>query len=432
MASIPRDSTLKSLRHASNDPYGFISARARAVGSDIFEIKVPFQRVVCMTGAQACKLFYDPERFIREGAAPGRIQKTLFGQGGVQGLDDDAHRHRKQMFLTLLDAPRIAALVEETERCWHRQAEIWKSQDSVTLYDGWQGLLTRAVCAWAGVTLPQDEIEQRTRELTALFDSAGAVGPKHWWARLARKKADAWAARIIEDARRGGAPAGSIVEGIAQHRQADGGLLPARIAGVELLNILRPTVAVSVYLTFVALALYDHPRCRLRIAAGDDELVGSFVQEVRRFYPFFPAVGARVRETFEWNGLTFPRGRRVLLDLYGVQHDPRFWQSPEQFQGERFLDVDPDACSFIPQGGGDAQTGHRCAGEQLTIELMKAGTRLLCRNLSYEVPEQDLGIDYSRLPALPRSGFRIRRVRPSATGMGMPPRKDEAILRRIA
>jgi fatty-acid peroxygenase len=44
------------------------------------------------------------------------------------------------------------------------------------LYDESQEILTRAVCAWAGVPLTEPEVAQRTRELTALFDAAGSVG----------------------------------------------------------------------------------------------------------------------------------------------------------------------------------------------------------------------------------------------------------------
>jgi fatty-acid peroxygenase len=41
------------------------------------------------------------------------------------------------------------------------------------------------------------------------------------------------------------------------------------------------------------------------------------------FAPFFPAVAARVRRDFDWKGYRLPRGRRVLLDLYGTDYDPR-------------------------------------------------------------------------------------------------------------
>lgn len=134
------------------------------------------------------------------------------------------------------------------------------------------------------------------------------------------------------------------------------------------------------------------------------------MQEVRRFYSFFPAVAARVRRGFEWHGYRFPRGGRVILDLYGTNHDPRSWEAPEEFRPKRFLEWDGSPFNLIPQGGGDHDLGHRCAGEWVTIALMKVATDFLVRHIAYDVPEQDLRIDMSRLPALPRSGFVIGQV----------------------
>jgi fatty-acid peroxygenase len=178
--------------------------------------------------------------------------------------------------------------------------------------------------------------------------------------------------------------------------------------------ILRPTVAVSVYMTFAAHALHQYPRCREEARAGADGSTERFVQEVRWFYPFFPSVVARVRNDFEWKGYPFPGGTRVLLDLYGTNHDPRAWEAPEEFRPERFRYWDGSPFNFIPQGGGDHAVNHRCPGEWITIELMKVALSFLAGSLSYDVPEQDLRINLSRLPALPRSRFVISSVRGDA------------------
>lgn len=138
------------------------------------------QRTICMMGKEAAELFYDPQRFMRSGAPPGRIEKTLFGRGGVQGIDNEAHRRRKQMFMSLMTPERIGALGQTTDEWWRRYARKWGAMGEVILYDELHGLLCRAVCAWAGVPLPEAEVGQRTHELTALFDKAGAVGPKYW------------------------------------------------------------------------------------------------------------------------------------------------------------------------------------------------------------------------------------------------------------
>lgn len=135
------------------------------------------------------------------------------------------------------------------------------------------------------------------------------------------------------------------------------------------------------------------------------------MQEVRRHFPFFPFVGGRAREEFDWRGRHFTEGTWVLLDVYGTNHDPRIWQEPDLFRPERFRDWDGSAYNVLPQGGGDHSTTHRCPGEWITIELMKTAVRLLIGAMEYDVPKQDLRIDLARMPAIPRSRFLIGNVR---------------------
>jgi fatty-acid peroxygenase len=70
-----------------------------------------------------------------------------------------------------------------------------------------------------------------------------------------------------------------------------------------------------------------------------------------------------VRDEFEWRDRHFSKGSWVILDLYGTNHDTRLWEDPSKFQPERFRQWDGSAFDFIPQGGGEYYTGHRCPGE---------------------------------------------------------------------
>jgi fatty-acid peroxygenase len=83
------------------------------------------------------------------------------------------------------------------------------------------------------------------------------------------------------------------------------------------------------------------------------------------------------------------------------------------FRPERFEHWDRSPFNFIPQRGGDYYEGHRCAGEWITIELMKTTVRLLTTEMRYDVPDQDLRIIMSRMPAIPVSRFVIKNVRRS-------------------
>ncbi|MUL41006.1 cytochrome P450 [Streptomonospora sp. PA3] len=401
------------------DPYRFVSRRCRRRGTDAFATRLLLQPTVCVTGPQAAAVFQDQSHFSRRGAAPARITKTLFGRGGVQGLDGSAHRHRKRLFISLMAPDRVAELAALTEREFDRAALAWRDRGRVVLYDEFRGMLTRAVCAWAGVPLVTADARRRTAQLTALYDGAGRVGPRHWRSRLARRAADRWAADVVTRIRTGRIkpPEDTAAYAVAWHRDPEGRLLDEHTAAVELLNVLRPTVAVAVFLAFAAHALHHHPHWARAIAAedgcgadGDPDgraQAELFAQEVRRFYPFFPLVAARARHDMVLRGQRIGRGRRVLLDLYGIDHDPALWSEPEEFRPERFRGWEWDRYGFVPQGAGDPGLHHRCPGEPIAVALIAAVSRRLAR-LRYEVPRQDMAVDMKRLPALPRSGCVIR------------------------
>ncbi len=409
---IPRDGSFDATVGLVRDPYRYIARRARELDSDVFETRVILRRTLCMTGVDAARLFYDSARFRRRGGMPAPLRKTLTGEGGVQGLDDSAHVHRKRMFLDLMSRQRLDVLEAIADDEWQAAAARWSSA-KVELYAASQAILMRAVCRWAGVPVEDDEIEQRTQDLTAAFDAAGSVDPRrHLGARFARRRAERWLAELIERirAREIVGPREVAAQAIAHHRDPEGRLLPPRIAAVELHNVLRPTVAVSVYFVWIAHALHEHPQARAALVGAPDAEFEHFVQEVRRYYPFFPAVAAVVRHDFEWRGFAFRRGTRALLDLHGTNHDPRTWDEPEAFRPARFRGREIGAFELIPQGGGEHSSGHRCAGEWLTIALMKRALRHLANGLDYGVPPQDLRIDHARLPALPRSRMVLSEV----------------------
>jgi fatty-acid peroxygenase len=251
-----------------------------------------------------------------------------------------------------------------------------------------------------------------------MVDGFGAAGLRHWQGRNARWTAEEWIRGVIRDVRssRLNPPEGSAAREIAFHRELDGKLLDEAVAAVELLNILRPIVAIATYVTFGAHALYAHPEWREKLREGKREDVQLFVREIRRYYPFTPFVGAAVRKDFIWKGFRFPAGTLVLLDIYGMNHDPRYWDAPDVFRPERFDGRPKRPFDFMPQGGGDYARGHRCAGEWLTIRVMEESLRFLTRQMTYDVPIQDLSIDLSRIPTFPKDKMMMTDIRPLEGG----------------
>lgn len=413
MSPFPRDPAPDSTLALMAEGYTFVSNRCERLDSDVFETRLALQKAICAQGESAARMFYQPGRFTRRGAMPPTTLVLLQDRGSVQSRDGEAHLVRKQMLMSLMSQPRIEALVSGFNERWNARLEAWEAMDHVVLHHEAERILCDAVCRWAGVPLDPDEVEPRTRELAAMIDGAGSIGPRNWRGQWLRARSERWTRRRVRRARAEmtDAPAASALRVIAGHREMDGQPLRTKIAGVELLNILRPTVAVARYVTFIAHALHIYPEARERVVDGGEAELEDFVQEVRRFYPFFPLIAGRVREPFEWRDHAFDRDDWILLDLYGTNRDARLWEDPDRFQPERFSGRDITAYELIPQGGGDFEHNHRCAGEWITIELMKAAARQLATQMRYDVPEQDLSIDLSRMPAVPKSRFIMRKVR---------------------
>ncbi|WAH39214.1 cytochrome P450 [Alicyclobacillus dauci] len=410
---VPRDKSLDNSLALLQEGYLFIKNRTEGYRSDVFEARLLGQKVICMSGEEAAKVFYDPQRFQRYGAAPKRVQKTLFGVNAIQSMDGEAHIHRKLLFMSLMTPPHQKRLAELTMDAWLSSITRWEKSKQIVLFDEAKNLLCQVACQWAGVPLQKSEIKQRADDFSDMVDAFGAVGPRHWKGRRARTRAEEWIKQVIGDVRTGElkVPEGSALQAMAFYTEFGGRQLDTQMAAVELINVLRPIVAISTFITFTALALHEHPDCKEKLQTGDDKYAEMFVQEVRRFYPFGPFVGARVRKDFVWNECEFEQGMLVILDMYGTNHDSRLWQNPNEFRPERFKEWKGSLFDFIPQGGGDPATGHRCPGEGITVEVMKATLKFLVEKIQFDVPPQDLTYSLTRMPTFPESGFVMTNVR---------------------
>lgn len=411
---IPIEKKLDSGLALMRDGYMFIKSRVDRYQSDLFQTRLLIQKVICISGKEAAEIFYDPERFQRYNAAPKRVQKTLFGVNAIQSMDGDAHIHRKNLFLSLMTPRHQKRLAELTLEQWQISVNKLKTMNNLVLFDEASELLCRVACYWGNIPLNDLEVKRRASDFSAMVDAFGAIGVRYWKGKNARAKAEKWIRSIIEDVRAGKLKPekDSALHTIAFYKELNGNQLDSQMAAIELINVLRPIVAIATYITFTAMALHEHPEYKRKIQSGDHNYLEMFAQEVRRFYPFTPFIGARVRKDFIWNHYQFKQGGLVLLDVYGTNHDSRIWADPDKFYPERFMEWKGSVFDFIPQGGGYSATGHRCPGEGITTEIMKSTLDFLVNKIEYEIPKQDLSYNLGKMPTLPKSGFVMTNIRP--------------------
>jgi fatty-acid peroxygenase len=387
--------------------------RARSSGrAPATMLRLLGRRSLVVRGQAGVDLFYDDERVQRRAATPGPIARTIFGEDAVHTLDDAAHRHRKQTFLEVTRSDLVSDLKDRVSAKWNRELERWVSRGTGTVIPAAVAVFGEAVQEWAGVEDTPTVMERRSRDLGLIVDGFATPSPAWLRARRARRRADVWATRVITEVRQGRRrPERRSAAWVMAHAtDQDGGILPARTAAVELLNVLRPTVAVAYFAAFAALELEANPDLADRCATGDPAAVEKFCQEVRRMSPFVPLLAGRSRCPFTWQGHEVQKGDRLFLDVYGTHSDPAAWSDATTFDPDRFWSDAAQRPDFIPQGGGRVETGHRCPGEGIAMALLRTVVPSLAR-LDWSIHPDDRVYSLRRVPARPAGGVRLLDVR---------------------
>lgn len=394
-----------------DEGYLLLSELRKEANAPVVKARLLNKEVIAIYGKEAAKKFYDPRNFKREGAMPKIVLKTLFGENGVQTLDGQAHEHRKTIFMDLMTPKRM----EEYHRILDKNLtqKLDRQQGQFELFDIAKDVLFRSICEWAGIDLSQltkKEVDQLAEYQISMISSAVTNPATHIKGIDNRKKSEKWAQSLIENARINPVAGKEDVALYAFAKATDdhGELLPIDVAAVELLNVIRPTVALTVWIALMGHALFSRPDIYQRLHAEFDQLQDSFIQEMRRYYPFFPMLPAFAIQDVEVDGYLIPKDSWVVLDLYGTNHDDRMIETPEVFRISRYLGKEKhisydEEYEMIAQGGGEFKTMHRCAGEWITLHTLRVFSDQLVNKYQFSIPEQDWSIPMNQFPTYPKS-----------------------------
>lgn len=413
MAGCPfaRNDMIPFLKHG----YPFTAMKRREEGLDGTDKAVPLQvngkDTWLLRGKPGVRAFYDQTKIKRNGGMPAFIQGSLFGNGSVHSLDGAEHLSRKAVFAKVCyDDAQVARIEPMVEAELREAMQRWtKHPDDV--YDSAVIAYGRASLRWAGIEGTDRELDVQARRLGEIVEGFAHVDLDHARSWLNRRLTDRWCGKVIQEQRDGkrNAQPGTALYEWANYRDTNGELLSPKMAGLEMQNAFRPHIAVARFAAFAAKRLAEMPEWRERIAAETAErgsfmggpLATAFAQEIRRVAPFVPLLPAFAKSDFEYEGAQVKEGDRVMLDVLNTNTSELDWERADEFDPERFLGVeDYEAIeTFIPQGGDDVETGHRCPGEKIVIDSL-ATTVAVLSDPSVEildVPE----VDMSKLPTRP-------------------------------
>ncbi|OJG81961.1 cytochrome P450 [Enterococcus pallens] len=398
-----------------DEGYLLLSELRKEADAPVVKARLLNKEIIAIYGQEAAKIFYDPRNFKREGAMPKLVLKTLFGEEGVQTLDGQDHTHRKTIFMELMTPKRM----EEYHRILDRRLteKLDQQHGEFTLFDIAKDVLFHSICEWAGINLAdysEEEIETLTDYQISMISSAITSPTAHIKGVENRNKSEKWAQSLIEQARTNPVSGKKDVAlyAFAQATDSNGELLPIDTAAVELLNIIRPTVALTVWIALMGHALFSRPDIYQRLKAEFSELQDSFIQEMRRYYPFFPMLPAFAVKDVEVDGYLIPKDSWVVLDIYGTNHDERTIETPDVFRLKRYVGKEKhisydEEYEMIAQGGGKFNEMHRCAGEWITLHTMRVFSDQLVNKYTFSIPEQDWEIPMNSFPTFPNSKAKL-------------------------
>ncbi|KAJ0580012.1 putative cytochrome P450 [Helianthus annuus] len=96
--------------------------------------------------------------------------------------------------------------------------------------------------------------------------------------------------------------------------------------------------------------------------------LGCIIKETMRMFPAGPILPHESAEDCIIGGYHVPKGTMLLVNVWGIQNDPKIWDDPKTFRTERFegLEGFRDGFKLMPFGFGRSS----CPGEGMVMGLV--------------------------------------------------------------
>src|ERR1700719_2489956 len=172
--------------------------------------------------------------------------------------------------------------------------------------------------------------------------------------------------------RRQEAPCHDLLQILMDARYSDGeGMSDELVLSESMQLLVAGHETSSNALSWLLYLLSSRPDCLERLRQEFDSVLGEapltyadvpkfefttqVIQEALRLYPPFWMVDRMAVADDRAGDLVIPRGSTVIVYVYGAHHAPRYWESPESFDPERFTNANNKLrtpFTHLPFGGG--------------------------------------------------------------------------------
>jgi cytochrome P450 len=183
--------------------------------------------------------------------------------------------------------------------------------------------------------------------------------------------------------RRNQAPGNDLLQNLMDARYSDGeGMSDEMVLSESMQLLVAGHETSSNGLSWLLYLLSSRPDCLERVRQEFDSVLGDeplshahvprfefttqVIQEGLRLYPPFWMIDREAVADDRAGAIDIPRGSTVIVYVYGAHHAPRYWDSPETFDPERFIkgsEKQRTPFTYLPFGGGPRV----CIGNQYAM-----------------------------------------------------------------
>lgn len=382
---------IRELRALRRDILGFLEHMTRSYG-DISCFRVGPELVYLVTHPD-----FVYEVLVAQHRSFGKtwIFRTVdrFLGHGIVNSHGEANRRKRQMVMPALHKQRIAGYADTMIRLADRTANSWQDGATVDMVQEMLRLTMTMVTETlfgADIREEADEVGRAITELHMIYrrgmSPLGEVFehipflPARRRFDRAKERLDATIYDLIDRRRRSGEDRDDVLGRLLAARDDSGRPLTDREVRDEAIGMfVAGHESTANLLAWLWWLLFEHPEIEAKLHRELDDVLGGrlpepqdserlpflrqVLTEALRLYPLSYVIPRRVLEPCPMGPFMLRPGSLILVGIYYIQRDPRYFESPDRFDPHRWT---PELRERLPRdayrpfGAGP----HSCPGEQ--------------------------------------------------------------------
>lgn len=418
-----------------NDSLEFLRRSARDHG-DVVRVEFLTQVFYLISSPEYIeRLLLTENQFVMKDYGEQMLKRTFLGTG-LLTAEGDEHKQMRKMSSPAFSRARILGYGKVMSDLAEEEFAQWKSGEVYDVHREMSHLAQRIVARTlfdsdgSDNSLVIGDIMAEIMPVIALRNFAEIImklplGVKQ---RVDRniEKLDAIIGGIIDEHIAGGVDRGDLLSMLIEGKKAAGKDLSApeerkRLRDEALTIYLAGFETTANAMTWTLHLLARHPQKQQTMAEEITSVMGNraatiedtgnlkytraVIAESMRLYPPAWVIGRVLLKDFEFGAYTIPKGAEVWMSQYVMHRDPRYWQSPDDFNPERWLaeGFAPSKYVYFPFSSGP----RNCIGEQFawleaTVVLANALRRFEFHDIGEKVATEPL------ITLRPKDGLRLR------------------------